>query len=290
MNKKSFIELIMLAAIWGSSFLFMRIGTPEFGPILFMAFRTLIASIFLYPLMVFAGQKLALKGQWKKIFIVGALNTAIPFMLFGYAILTLSAGVTSILNATTPIFGALVTYFWLKGKLAPSAIFGLILGFFGVYLLMYDKATTSNENVFLPTLAVLGATLCYGVAANYAKKYLSGVKPLALASGSQISASILLLPVSIFFLPDTIPSSNAWWSIIILGVLCTSVAYILYFRLIADLGPTNAMSVTYLIPAFGLFWGYVFLDEQITMSILLGCSMILLGVGLTTGVFKRIIK
>jgi drug/metabolite transporter (DMT)-like permease len=287
MDKQSLFELILLAALWGSSFLFMRVGSPEFGPILFMALRTVIASLCLYPLMLVKKQQHSLTGYWPKMLMLGALNTAIPFAFFGYAILHLSAGVTSVLNATTPMFGALVAYFWLKDKLSVSSSLGLVLGFVGVYFLVSDKLNSQATQIILPTLAVLGATLCYDIAANFTKRHFQGVKPLALAAGSQISASLMLLPFSLFFLPRTLPSADAIYSVIILGVLCTGLAYILFFRLITDLGPTKAISVTYLIPVFGLFWGYVFLDEQVTYSIIMGCLMILAGVGMTTGVLSR---
>ena len=169
---RSLIELVLLAAIWGASFLFMRIGAPEFGAILFMALRTLIASLFLYPLMMVKKQTHTLSGRWPKMMVLGAFNTAIPFALFGYAILSLSAGVTSVLNATTPMFGAIVAYIWLKDKLSPTGFVGLMLGFIGVYCLMSDKLAQNSATVLLPTLAVLGATLCYAIAANFTKKIL----------------------------------------------------------------------------------------------------------------------
>ncbi|MEW6982708.1 DMT family transporter [Colwelliaceae bacterium 6471] len=290
MKTNPLIELIALAAIWGASFMFMRIGSPEFGPIFFMATRTLIASIFLLPLVFLYKHHRGLKGYKRKIFIVGILNTAIPFVLFGYATLTLSAGVTSILNATTPMFGAIVAYFWLKDRLTPSAIAGLCIGFIGVYLLVFNKMNTEQTNIVLPVLAVMLATLCYGISANYAKRYLSSIKPLALAAGSQLSATIALLPFAMFYLPQALPSNAAINSVILLGILCTGVAYVIFFRLISDLGPAKAMSVTYLIPAFGIFWGTIFLDEVISISTIIGCALILIGVGLTTGFIGRKIK
>jgi len=283
---KPIIELPLLAAIWGASFIFMKIGSPEFGPILFMAMRTLVASLFLIPLLFINKKQSALSGRWHKIFIVGTLNTALPFVLFGWATLTLSAGNTSVLNGTTPMFGALVAYFWLKDKLSFSAAIGIFLGFLGVYLLMFDKIMIENSPVILPTLAVMLAALCYGISANYTKMYLSGISPLALAAGSQISATVLLLPLSLFFLPKTLPSTNATLSVIALGIVCTGVAYILFFRLIDALGPTKAISVTYLIPVFGILWGVIFLNETITYWTILGAIVICLGVALTTGVIK----
>jgi drug/metabolite transporter (DMT)-like permease len=287
-TKQSAIELILLAAIWGASFIFMRIGSPEFGPILFMALRTLIASLFLLPLVYIAKQQKSFSGYKRKIFIVGILNTAIPFVLFGYATLTLPAGITSVLNATTPMFGAIVAYFWLKEKLSHTASLGLFIGFIGVYLLMRDKMALGQESIILPTLAVMLAALCYGTSANFTKKYLSAVKPIALAAGSQISASMVLIPISLFFIPTTIPSNSAIYAVIMLGILCTGIAYIIFFRLIAHTGPAKAMSVTYLIPIFGLFWGVLLLNEEITQWMVIGCGFILFGVALTTGLLKRL--
>ncbi len=284
------IELPLLAAIWGGSFLLMKIGGGEFGPILFMALRTTIACIFLMVLLASKRQLSSLLSHKKHLFIVGLMNTAIPFVLFGWATLTLSAGSTSVLNATVPMFGAIVAFFWLKDRLAFTGVIGLIIGFIGVYVLMLDKINAPNSQVILPMFAVMLAALFYGIGANYTKKYLTGLKPLTLATGSQLSASLVLLPLSFIYLPNTLPSMAAINSVVVLGIVCTGFAYILFFRLIAEMGPTKAISVTYLIPAFGLFWGAVFLNEQITATMLIGCALILLGVALTTGmlaVFKR---
>ncbi|WP_245807558.1 DMT family transporter [Cognaticolwellia beringensis] len=288
-------ELLLLAAIWGASFMFMRVGSPEFGPIVFTTLRTGIAAIFLIICLVLFKETKALKGRWRDVFVVGALNTAIPFALFSFATLTLTAGTASVLNATAPMFGAIVAYIWLKDKLSLSAMFGLVIGFIGVYLLVSDNLNIGIEltdkslenHVLLPTLAAMLAALCYGVAANYTKKHLSTIKPLALAAGSQIAATTMLLPLSLFFIPETLPSVNAMWSVLLIGVICTGVAYILFFRLIAQLGPAKAISVTYLIPAFGILWGALFLGETISLMMLIGGSVTLLGVALTTGVLQR---
>lgn len=295
LHHKVSIELLLLAAIWGASFMFMRVGSPEFGPIFFATLRTGIAAIFLIICLVLFKETNALKGRWRDIFVVGALNTAIPFTLFSFATLTLTAGTASVLNATAPMFSAIVAYIWLKDKLSLSAMFGLVIGFFGVYLLVsdnlhFDIETTGKSlenNALLPTLAAMLAALCYGISANYTKKNLSTIKPLALAAGSQIAATAMLLPLSLFFIPETLPSANAIWSVLLIGVVCTGVAYILFFRLIAQLGPAKAISVTYLIPAFGILWGALFLGETISLMMLLGGGIILLGVALTTGVLRR---
>ncbi len=280
------VELPLLAAIWGGSFLLMKIGGAEFGPILFMALRTLTASVFLLALLLLNKQFKTLLNHKKSLFIVGLLNTAIPFVLFGWATLTLTAGSTSVLNATTPMFGAIVAVIWLKDKLNKMSIVGLITGFIGVYVLMFDKINQPQSNVVLPMLAVMTASLFYGIGANYTKRYLTDLKPLTLAAGSQISATLVLLPLSLWYLPSSMPSMPAINAVILLGIVCTGFAYIIFFRLISAMGPTKAISVTYLIPAFGLFWGAVFLQEQITLTMLCGCLLILFGVALTTGIVK----
>ncbi|QOL24744.1 DMT family transporter [Thalassotalea sp. LPB0316] len=287
MKTNPLIELVILAAIWGASFLFMRIASPEFGPVLLMALRTLIASLVLLPVLFLKKQHKALHGKYQEIFIVGMFNTAIPFVLFGYATLTLSAGVTSVLNATTPMFGVLVAFLWFKEKPKRNNVLGLVVGFIGVYLLMSDKSTDNASSIILPTIAVLLATFCYGFAANLTKAKLSGIGSLALATGSQVSATLVLLPLSLCFLPDQPISNDAIYAVIVLGVVCTGFAYILFFRLIAAMGPNNAITVTYLIPVFGILWGTMFLQESITTMTIVGSLTILFGVGLTTGVIGK---
>ncbi|WP_448549896.1 DMT family transporter [Thalassotalea fusca] len=285
MKSSQYFELLLLAAIWGSSFLFMRIGSPELGPMLFSGIRTLIASIFLVGCIKFMRPVYNFQQIAWHMFIVGQINTAIPFVLFGYATLTLAAGTTSVLNATTPMFGAIVAYVWLKDKLSLTAISGLVLGFIGVYILVADQLAI-DQTALLPALAAITAALCYGISANYTKQYLTNVKPLVLAAGSQISATITILPLSLFFLPDQMPSLPAISSVVMIGVLCTGIAYIIFFRLINALGPAKAITVTYLIPVFGLFWGVIFLQETITVNMLVGCVVILLGVAITTGLIR----
>lgn len=280
------IEFILLAAIWGASFLFMKLGVPEFGAITFMAIRTLVAALVLICVLFMKKQLNTLLTSPWQLFIVGLFNTAIPFVLFGWATLSLTASNISVLNATTPLFGAVVAFIWLKSRLTKLQVFGLLLGFIGVYVLMYPQLTTAPTNTLLPTLAVLLAAACYGVGANISKQYLTDVKPLAAAAGSQIAASIVLVPVSLFYLPQAIPSITAINAALAIGILCTGFAYIILFRLIGELGPTNAISVTYLIPVFGIFWGVMILNETITEYTLYGSVLILIGVAFSTGAIK----
>lgn len=286
MKLSDLLELTLLGAIWGMSFLFMRTATPEFGAIGLVEARTAIAALFLLPLVLLRKQLSGLKQNWWPILIVGLVNTAIPFCLFSYATVALGAGLGSILNATAPMFGAVVAYVWLKDQLSKWAICGLVTGFIGVGIISVARSGLTGELSLLPLLAALTATFCYGLAASYTKRKLVGVNTLAIATGSQIFAALALLPLAIVTWPDVPPSNEAWWQVIILGIACTAIAYIMYFRLISNVGAAKAITVAYLVPVFGVLWGILFLDEILTPGMLAGAALILLGVGLTTGLIK----
>ncbi len=286
MKPADIAELITLAAIWGASFLFMRIGAPEFGPLALTALRVGGATLCLLPLLLWHGQIGTMRKHWKAIAIVGLFNSALPFVLFSIAALAIDAGLSSIFNATAPLWGALVAWLWLHDKLSVSRVLGLLIGFVGVIFLAWDKASfTPGEHGVSAGLAVgacLLATLCYGFAANYTQR-LTGVPPLAVAAGSQAAATIVLLLPALWQLPRSMPSATAWASVLVLAVLCTAVAYLLYFRLIAHVGASRAITVTYLIPVFAVLWGALWLREEITLSMAAGCAVILAGTALASG-------
>lgn len=287
MPLKYFIELVLLASVWGSSFIFMRTAGPDFGPIMLITLRTAIAALFLLPFLFDAHSIAQLRSHWRPILFVGLTNTAIPFCLFSYSLLYIGAGYASVLNACAPMFGALVGFIWLKANLTRVAIFGLALGFFGVVVLSMAHQAAFTETSLLPVLAALLATFLYGVAACYAKQYLQGIKALVVAGGSQCFAALCLLPVSLFFWPATMPSLTSWLHVAVLGVLCTAIAYIMYFRLIANVGAANAITVAYLVPVFGVLWGMLFLQERLTLGMWLGAGLVLLGVCLATGLVRQ---
>ena len=279
-------ELALLAALWGASFLFMRLGAAEFGPVALAAVRVAGATLCLLPLLALRGQFGALRSHWKPIFTVGLINSALPFLLYSYAALSISAGLSSIFNAATPLFGALIAWLWLRDRLTPPRIAGLAIGFAGVLWLAWDKASFKPGGSGWAVLACLGATLCYGLAASYTKKHLAGVAPLAVATGSQLGATVALALPALWWWPAATPSPTAWGAAALLALLCTGVAYVLYFRLIAHIGAANAITVTFLIPVFAVAWGWLFLAERPTGAMALGCVVILLGTGLATGVLK----
>jgi drug/metabolite transporter (DMT)-like permease len=279
-------ELIALAALWGASFLFMRMGAGEFGPVALAAVRVAGASLFLLPLVRWRGQWGELARHWKAILLVGIVNSALPFLCYSYAALSITAGLSSIFNAAAPLFGAVVAALWLKERLTASRIAGLVIGFGGVLWLAWDKASFKPGGSGWAIVACLAATLCYGVGASLTKKRLAGVAPLAVAGGSQLAAALVLAVPAVAWWPATPPSGTAWVAVALLAVACTGVAYVLYFRLIAHVGPTNAITVTFLIPAFAVAWGHLFLGEAFTMRMAIGCLVILVGTALTTGVLK----
>lgn len=287
MGIRQVIALLVLAAIWGGSFIFMRVAAPEFGIYVLVAIRTLLATCVLLPILMVVGGVKDIYRYWLPIALVGMANTAVPFVLFNYSSLHLEAGVNAILNATAPMFGAVVAWLWLGDKLTKSAIAGLLVGFAGVAVISQQKLGEGEVSV-LPIITALLATTCYGMAASMMKKWLQGVRPLVVATGSQAMATIMLAPFAIATLPATMPSTNAWANAVALAIGGTGIAYILYFKLIADVGPARAITVAYLVPLFGIVWGVLFLQEHLSLQTIIGGVMVLGGVALTTGVIGAV--
>jgi drug/metabolite transporter (DMT)-like permease len=286
MNRYS-IELVILAALWGGSFLFMRVAAPEFGPVVMIALRVGIAALVLAPVVIFdARARAEIRQQWKPLLVVGLSNSALPFLMFGYSMLYLNAGFDSILNATTPLWTAAIAALWFRVPLTRTAVVGLALGIIGVAILVSDSLSLYTGSVPSAMVAVLIATLSYGFAANYAKRHLVAVRPMTVAFASMMFATLVLIVPALLTLPTAAISSRAWGATILLGLLCTGLAYVIYFRLIAHAGAAYASSVTFLVPIFGMIWGAVFLGERITMLMVLGCVVILLGAALITGRLK----
>lgn len=284
-------EFVLLGAIWGASFLFTRIGAAEFGALPTAGVRVGIAALFLLPLLLARGQWPSLVRQWKKIFFLGMLNSGIPFALYAYALLSISTGLSSLINATVPLFGALVAWLWLKDRPHGMKIIGLLIGFVGVAMLASGKASFKPDASGLVTgwavLACLGACLCYGISASFTKRHLSGVPSLAIATGSQMGATVGLALPTFLFWPSQTPGTTAWLSLLAVGVLCTGVAYVLFFRLIDKVGAAGSLTVTFLIPVFAVLYGVVFLGEAVTAWMLICGVVILCGTALSMGLLKR---
>jgi drug/metabolite transporter (DMT)-like permease len=298
MSPANLFQLVILAALWGASFLFIRVGVTDFGVAPLMALRVGIGALFLAVVLVarrpLRESATILRTRALPLLVVGILNSAAPFCLFAYAELTLAAGVTSVINATAPLWGALVAFLWLKDRLSAMRTLGLVVGFLGVAMLVWDQIAGPSGggatplHAALAAGAALGATLLYGIAANYTKRYLTGVDALTVATGTMTGATIVLLPLAAIYWPSTPISLHAWGAVLALGIACTGVAYMLYFHLIAVAGPAKAITVTFVIPIFGILWGALFLGESVSPGMLEGCVVILIGTALATGVIKRI--
>lgn len=286
MKTRDIVDLLLLAALWGASFLFTRVAAPAFGPFAIAELRIAIAAGVLLSLLAWRGGLGELAPNAGRLVFLGSVNSAIPFALFAYAALSITAGLAAIINATASLFGALVAWLWLRERLTVLQWLGVAIGFAGVLWLTGAKTDFRLGGTGLAMLAGLAATLSYGIAANATKRFLSGVRPLAIAAGSQSSAAVLLLPFAIVAWPDSPPTARDWLSVVVLGVFCTGLAYILYFRLIARVGPAKTMTVAYLIPAFAMLWGALFLAEAVTLPMLAGCAVILVGTSLATGLVR----
>ncbi len=283
MNHASLFRLVSLSAIWGASFLLLRIGAPVLGPAWLIFLRVLLAALFLLAVGCHLGKALDTRRHWRHYLALGCFNSALPFLLFAYAATGISASLMSILNATAPIWAALIGALWTRTVPTAKAVAGMLLGIAGVGVLTGIEASALPPGGNLAMVAAVAAACCYGIATTYAKSA-SPVEPFANAHGSMWGATILLLPLLLFApLPAAMPGVGIVAAVVILGVVCSGLAYLLYFRLIADLGATPALTVTFLIPVFGVLWGHLFLDEAVGWHTLAGAALVLLGTALTTG-------
>ncbi|MEM7064476.1 MAG: DMT family transporter [Cyanobacteria bacterium P01_B01_bin.77] len=285
MKLSDIFELLLLAALWGGSFLFMRIAAPVLGPVWLIEFRVLLAGLVLLPILAQLGLLNELRRYLIPLFMVGCLNSAIPFLLLAFASVSLPAGFTSILNGTAPLFGTVVASAWLHEKLTPGRMVGFVLGFIGVVILVGWKAIETTPSFLIAIVAALAAAFMYAIAAPYIKQNLAGVPSLMVTTGSQLGAALLILPALPFTLPQQAPSPGVMISVLALAVLSTAFAYILYFRLIQNVGSTKALTVTYLIPIFAMLWGAVVLQETVTAAMILGCGLVLLGTAIANDMF-----
>ncbi len=271
-------QLVALAAIWGASFVFMRVLSPTLGPEWTAALRLLIAGSALIAWFAVAGVHADLRRHWRAYLLIGVVNSATPFVLYGYAALRLPASYMVVLNTAYPLFAALLAPFWLGEPMTGAKATGLACGIAGVALLSGAGPLAVDAAVALSVAACLGATLCYAVAAIWIKRNGAELKPIAIAGWSQLLAGVALLPFA------ALQAGPAEWTrtivanLLALALLCSAIAYLLYYRLIRDLGPTRAATVTLLMPGFGILWGALFLGEAITLPMLAGMALMLAGV------------
>jgi drug/metabolite transporter (DMT)-like permease len=283
MGTRDLGDLILLGMLWGGSFLFIRIGVPELGPLVLVELRVGIAAVALALCAVILGRLPKVRARWKQFAILGAVNAAIPFSLISAAEIHLTASLAAILNSTTVMFTALVAAVWMGDPLTARKVVGVVMGIVGVAVLVGWDPIALNWAVMLSVGAMLAASLSYALAAVYTKRMFAGSPPLAIAIGQQTAASMLLLPLAAASLPAERPSAAATISVLALALLSTAVAYILYYRLIENVGPTSTTTVTLLVPVFGLLLGVLILNEPFGLGTFVGLGTILCSVALVTG-------
>ena len=284
------LEFLLLAALWGASFLFMRLANTEFGALPTVGVRVAVASLCLLPVLLWQGHGRTLLRHWKQLWLVGMLNSGIPFACFSFALLSISSGLSSILNATVPLFGALIAWVWLRDRPSGSRMLGLAIGFLGVALLAWGKASFKPDANGLSTgwaiLACLLACVCYGISASYTKRHLAGLPALVTAAGSQLGATLGLALPTWWLWPARMPGPSAWAAVLAVGVLCTGLAYVLFFSLIEKVGPARAITVTFVVPVFAVIYGVILLGETVTPWMLLCGAIIVCGTALSANLIR----
>ena len=272
------LELALLGAIWGASFLFMRVAAGDFGAMPLVEVRLALGSLVLLPFLWRARAQFPAK-LWPKLAIIGAINSAVPFMLFAWAAQRAPAGIGAIANAMTVLFTALVGFLFFGEKIGRRRVMALLVGFAGVVVLASGK--TAGASIGWAVAAGAGAAFLYGIGINLVRRHLTGLPPAAVASATLGVSALLTLPFAIAQWPEQAIPAKSWFSAAMLGVLCTGLAFVMYYRLIARIGASRASTVTYLIPVFGVAWAWLLLDEPLTATMGIAGAMILGSVALS---------
>lgn len=284
MNARQLAALITLSAVWGASYLFIRIAVPAFGPFALMGSRVVLAALALGAILLASGRRAALRPHWRPLLVVGAVNAALPFTLIGAAELSITASLAAILNTTVPLFAALFGALLLGDRIRPKRAAGLALGMLGVVVLVGWSPLALTPRTLLAIGAMLASTVSYGFAGVYIKKRLAGIPPLTLAFGQQLGAAAWLTVPALLTRPAQTPPTASLVALGGLVLLSTTLAYLLFYYLIASAGPVKTLSVTYLVPLFGALWGALFLGERLTGGMLGGLAIILASVVLVNDV------
>jgi len=273
-ESKDWFLLTALAAIWGSAFMFIKISAVDFGPILLVTLRLLIAGLVFMPLLLRKKYRLLFKSHLPGIIIIAIFSNALPFTLFAFASLGATSNMLGILNGTTAFLTTLIAYFWLNESISSKQIIGLCLGFLGVIILV--NPANGSSTVIASMCALLGS-LCYAFNGNYLEKFHSNSNKKVLIGWSMLFGGLFMTPFAFFNLPDAIPNLNSFLALLWLAVVSTGIGYLGYIRLINRIGAVKTSTLTYLLPVFSIIWGAIFLQEKITLIILGGFLFVMMG-------------
>jgi drug/metabolite transporter (DMT)-like permease len=282
MRPADYGRLVALAALWGAAFIFMRVAAPVLGPAWTPELRVLVGGLALLAWLRITGVDAGLAAHWRFYLIVGGIGIAAPFALYSYAAMHAPASLLAIVNATSPIFGLAWNAAFRDERVTPRKAAGLALGIAGVWLIARPAGLASEPHFAWAVAAALGACCLYGVVGVLVKRFAHGATPRGMAAGNQLAAALLLLPLLPLLPPVSAPTALVLANVAALALLASGVAFVLYFRLIADVGATRALTVTYLIPLFGIFWGWLFLGEALPAAAFAGGALILSGTLLVT--------
>ena len=293
MSVHSLLRLLLLGAIWGGSYVFMRIAVPAFGPLTTTFLRVCIAALGMAVIVrtVVSTEQRGFDGKLPAAMMVGAINSGLPFLLFAFAAKSLPAGYSAILNATAPLMGAVIGSALFGERMTAWKAGGVLLGLIGVAVLTQAGPVDSTPSVWIAVGGCLVGAACYGLAVFLARRWIhdrGGLDSNVVAFGSQLGAVVFLTPfmaVAAGLAPTakTALTLEAWMSVLALGLICTCLAYVLYFRLINDIGPMRSLTVAFLIPVFGVFWGWLALDENVSWAHLIGGGLVGVAVWLVLG-------
>lgn len=279
MEFKYWVLLIFLGALWGSAFMFIKVATPEYGPVALVNARLIIASLIFLPILLRKKYLPLLAPIWKHVLILSVINNMIPFTLFSFASLGSSSNILAILNATTAFNTMVIAYFWINESVTLKQIIGLILGFIGVIILVNPQNSAAT---LISSISCLFAAAFYSLSTVFIQKNSAKTNKLVLIGWSIVFSAVLMMPISYIYLPESIPSFEANISAVWLGAVSTGLGFLGYVRLIDKIGAVKTSIVAYFLPVFGILWGYIFLDEKISISVVIGCLVVLMGIFLAT--------
>ena len=274
MELKDWILLTALAAIWGSAFMFIKISAVDFGPILLVTLRLLIAGLVFMPFLLSKKKRSLFRAYLPAILIIAIVSNAIPFTMFAYASLGATSNMLGILNGTTAFLTTIIAYFWLKEAVTSKQIIGLLLGFVGVLILVNPS---NGSTTLIASMCAMIGSLCYAFNAAYLQKYHSNSDKIVLIGWSMLFGGFFMIPLASFNLPNSMPDTNSILALFWLAVISTGLGYLAYVRLIDRIGAVKTVTLTYLLPVFSIIWGAIFLKEQITFFILGGFIFVMMG-------------
>ena len=288
MSTANLIRLILLALIWGTSFMLMRIAAPVIGPMLTTFGRASLGALAIYLYARHSGVQFNWRKNSKTYLVIGLGNTAIPFSLFAWSALHVPSAYMATMNSLAPIFTAVFGFLMLGERLSWARISAFLLGLFGVAVLVGIGPVSVTPWVIGGVLAGMGAAVCYGFAATYTRMFAKDIPALATATGSQLAAALALLPFALPSLPQAIAVANlkVWVAVLVLGVVCTGIAYAVFFQLISAEGASKAITVTFLIPATASIWAWLLLGEPVTSGIITGILIVLLATAMSLGLIR----